>query len=96
MNRKLVYTPVARSKLISTARYIAVHFGAASAYRYAKELEDFCNSLALFPHKGVAHDDIRSGLRIAAYKRKSMIGFLVEEDRIVILQIWNRGEHQKL
>ena len=94
MNYGVVFSPRAREQLIALDEYIA---GAASpeiAARYTDAVADFCLSLATFPLRGIMRDDLRPGLRITNYRKRTVIAFAVETDvrRVTVLGIFHGGQ----
>lgn len=94
MNYGVAFSPRAREQLIALDEYIA---GAASpeiAARYTDAVADFCLSLATFPLRGIMRDDLRPGLRITNYRKRTVIAFAVETDvrRVTVLGIFHGGQ----
>ena len=52
---------------------------------------DRCDRLADFPMVGVAHDDIRPGLRTLGYRRRAVIAFTVTEATVEIIGVHYGG-----
>ena len=52
----------------------------------------YCESLCTFPHRGTMRDDIRPGLRITHYKKRTVIAFDVEADQVAILGVFYGGQ----
>ena len=88
----VVFAPQAREQLASLYRYIA---GAASpeiAERYTSAIVTYCEGLQTFPMRGTRRDDIRPGLRITNYKKRAVIAFNVDADRVSILGVFYGGQ----
>ncbi|MDP2109573.1 MAG: type II toxin-antitoxin system RelE/ParE family toxin [Thiobacillus sp.] len=45
-----------------------------------------------FPHRGTRRDDIRTGLRITNYKKRPVIAFAVDADRVSIIGVFYGGQ----
>jgi plasmid stabilization system protein ParE len=45
-----------------------------------------------FPHRGTMRDDVRSGLRITHYKKRTVIAFDVDSDQISIIAVFHGGQ----
>lgn len=60
----VLFTPEAQQQLLDLYRYIAQHGSPLTAQRYTDAIISTCESLARFPMRGVARDDIRPGLRL--------------------------------
>jgi plasmid stabilization system protein ParE len=52
---------------------------------------DRCEGLADFPLVGVAHDDVRPGLRTLGYRRRAVIAFTVTEASVEIIGVHYGG-----
>lgn len=68
----------ARDQLIALDGYIAAAASPEIAARYTDAVADFCFSLATFPERGMRRDDIRPGLRITNYRKRTVIAFAVD------------------
>ncbi len=53
----------------------------------------YCESLRTFPRRGLSRDDIRPGLRITNYRKRVVVAFDVEADRINIIGIFYGGQY---
>ncbi|MEJ0044756.1 MAG: type II toxin-antitoxin system RelE/ParE family toxin [Rhodospirillales bacterium] len=51
-----------------------------------------CEALTLFPHLGTVRDDIRPGLRITNYRKRAVIAFAVQGDRVAIIGVFYGGQ----
>jgi plasmid stabilization system protein ParE len=45
-----------------------------------------------FPHRGTMRDDVRSGLRITHYKKRTVIAFDVDNDQVSIIAVFYGGQ----
>jgi plasmid stabilization system protein ParE len=68
----VVFTPEAEE-------YIAGQGSPVTASRYTEAIVAFCEGLSTFPHRGTRRDDVRPGLRVTNYKRRTVIAFEVDE-----------------
>jgi plasmid stabilization system protein ParE len=75
----VVFTPEAEEQLLSLYRYIATHGSPVVAARYTDAIIAYCEGLNTFPYRGTRRDDVRAGLRITNYKRRTVIAFEVDE-----------------
>jgi plasmid stabilization system protein ParE len=75
----VVFTPEAEEQLLSLYRYIAMHESPAVATKYTDAIVAYCETLSAFPHRGTCRDDVRPGLRITNYKRRTVIAVEVDE-----------------
>jgi plasmid stabilization system protein ParE len=88
---KVFFSPRARRQLIELYNYIANASYPSRAERYVAGLIDSCDRLAILPHRGMRRDDIRSGVRVTHYRRRTVIAFVVLEKSVDILGIFHGG-----
>jgi toxin ParE1/3/4 len=72
----VVITPEAQAPLLDLYRYIANAASPGIAARYTDRIACYCESFRTAPHRGRKRDDIRPGLRITNYRRRTVIAFL--------------------
>lgn len=89
----VVFAPEAGDSLVSLHDYIAAQGSPAAAEQYTSAIVTYCESLAAFPHRGTRRDDIRPGLRITNYRRRTVIAFEVDDAsaRVAILGVFYGG-----
>lgn len=92
MIARVDYSQRATAQLDVLYLQIAVAASPAIADRYLGGLLDFCDGLTLFPHRGNLRDDIRPGLRITNYRKRTVIAFTVQEAHVVILGVYHGGQ----
>lgn len=94
MNYSVVFSPKAREQLIALDEYIARAASPEIAARFADAVTDFCISLATFPQRGIMRDNLRLGLRITNYRKRTVIAFVVEAEarQVAILGIFHGGQ----
>lgn len=94
MTWAVVFSHKAREQLIALDEYIAAAASPEIADRYVGAIADFCLSLTTFPERGIPRDDIRPGLRITNYRKRTVIAFAVDTDaeRVAILGIFHGGQ----
>lgn len=80
----VVFTPQAEEQLAELYHYIAERASIDSARRYTTAIVDYCAAMKIFPHRGMARDDIRPGLRIANYKKNAIIAFAVDDVEMIV------------
>jgi plasmid stabilization system protein ParE len=90
--RSVEFAPEALEQLLTLYRYIASAASPAIAERYASAIVSYCEGLHRSPHRGTRRDDIRPGLRITNYKRRAVIAFEVDEDRVSIIGVFYGGQ----
>lgn len=88
---RVVFSPEAQQQLVDLYRYIASAASPAVAARYADAIVGYCESLTLFPERGTCRDDVRPGLRISHYRKRTVIAFAVDGDLVTILGVFYGG-----
>lgn len=91
MRRRVIFTPEAEQQLLALYRYIAAAASPEIAARYTDALISHCEKLDTFPERGTLRDDIRRGVRITHYRRRTTIAFTVQPDRVEILGFFHAG-----
>ncbi len=71
--------------------YIAAAASPGIAARYTEAIIDYCESLQDFPYRGIQRDDVRPGLRITNYRKRTVIAFDVSADLVSILGVFYGG-----
>lgn len=92
MQYPVVFTPEAQEQLAALYRYIAAAASPQIADRYTSAIVTYCEGLQTFPHRGTRRDDIRPGLRITSYKKRVVIAFDVDADRVSIIGVFYGGQ----
>lgn len=94
MTYTIVFSLRAHEQLIALDDYIAAAASPEVAARYTDAVADFCFSLATFPQRGTRRDDLRPGLRITNYRKRTVIAFAVDTDNrhVSILGIFHGGQ----
>lgn len=92
MNYRVVFSPRALEQLTELYRYIAAAASPEVASAYTDGIVTYCESLRTFPHRGTLRDDVRPGLRITNYKKRTVIAFDVETDLVSIIGIYYGGQ----
>ena len=59
---------------------------------YVQRLETRCLRLADFPEQGQPRDDLRPGLRLLGFERRTMIAFHITASSVVIDGIFHGGQ----
>ncbi len=88
----VVFTPEAEDQLAALYRYIAAAASPEIAARYTGAIVTHCEGLRDFPLRGTRRDDIRPGLRITNYKKRAVIAFAVNDDRVSIIGVFYGGQ----
>ena len=91
MTHAIVYSPEARDDLLQIYDYIAARSAPQSALGYTERIVACCEELAIFPERGMRHDDIRPGLRITGFENRVTIAFHVTKNTVAIDRILYGG-----
>lgn len=92
MSYRVVFSPEAEGQLVALYNYIAAAASPDIAARYTEAIVSYCESLQTFPHRGTLRDDVRPGLRIANYKKRSVIVFDVDAGQVSIIGVFYGGQ----
>lgn len=92
MQYTVVFTPEAQEQLADLYRYIATAASPEIADRYTSAIVTYCEGLQTFPHRGARRDDVRPGLRITNYKKRTVIAFDVDSERVSIIGVFYGGQ----
>lgn len=88
----VVFSPEAEEQLATIYRYIAKAASPVTAARYTDAIVAYCESLGTYPERGTRRNDIRPGLRITNYRRRTVIAFAVGADQVSIIGIYWGGQ----
>ncbi|MBD8558779.1 type II toxin-antitoxin system RelE/ParE family toxin [Pseudomonas lactis] len=80
MSYSVVFSPEVLAQLDALEDYISDVGSPPVAARFIDNLVSYCESLALFPLRGVRRDDLLKDLRITHYRRSTIIAFRVRPD----------------
>lgn len=92
MSYRVVFSPEAGEQLAALYGYIAAAASPDIAARYTEAVVAYCESLQSFPRRGTMRDDVRSGLRICNYKKRTVIAFEVEAEQVSIIGVFYGGQ----
>lgn len=92
MNYRVEFSPEAEEQLVALFRYIAKAASPDTAARYTEAIVSYCESLSTFPHRGTMRDDVRPGLRTTNYRKRTVIAFSVDAERVSIIGIFYGGQ----
>ena len=87
------YAERAIEQLEEIGVYVAECSSEQIADRFIDGIVDACETLSMFPKRGVRRDDLRPGLRILGYRRRVSVAFEVEGDRVNILGVYYGGQN---
>lgn len=62
------------------------------AERYTSAIVTYCEELKTFPLRGNRRDDIRPGLRVTNYRKRVVIAFDVDAERVSIIGVFYGGQ----
>lgn len=88
----VIFTPEALGQLVDLYDYIADAASPEIAERYTNAIVTYCEGLQTFPNRGTCRDDIRPGLRITHYKKRTVIAFAVSMEQVSIIGIYYGGQ----
>jgi plasmid stabilization system protein ParE len=89
---KVVFAPEAQEQLIALYRYVADVASPQIAAHFTDAIITYCEGLKVFPLRGAPRDDIRPGLRVSNYRKRTLIAFDVEGDTVSILGVFHGGQ----
>ena len=92
MKYHVMFSPEAMEQLADLYQYIAFEALPEIALGYTEAIVNYCESLCIFPLRGMARDDVRPGLRVTNYKKRAVIAFAVEKDLVYIVGIFYGGQ----
>lgn len=92
MSYRVVFSPEAEEQLAALYNYIAVAASPDIAARYTEAIVSYCESLCTFPNRGTMRDDVRPGLRITNYKKRAVIAFDVDAEKVSIIGVFYGGQ----
>ncbi|MBO6640522.1 MAG: type II toxin-antitoxin system RelE/ParE family toxin [Roseitalea sp.] len=58
---------------------------------FVDRIEARCMKVGNAPHGGTARDDLAPGLRTVPFERTALIAYRIEDDRVVITNVFYRG-----
>jgi toxin ParE1/3/4 len=93
MQYTVIFTPEAQEQLIALYRYIAAASSPEVAERYTNAIIADCENLQNFPHRGTCRGDIRPGLQITHYKKRTVIAFAVDTELVSIIGVFYGGQN---
>ena len=91
MSCRVVFSPQAQEQLIELFHYIAKEVSPATTGRYTDAIVSYCEDLCISPQRGTKRDDVRPGLRITNYKKRTVIAFDVTDGTVSIIGIFYGG-----
>lgn len=92
MSHRFIFSPESLEQLTELYRYIADAASPTIAAQYTEAIVSYCESLGILPLRGTQRDDVRAGLRITNYKKRTVIAFSVDVELVSILGIFYGGQ----
>lgn len=94
MRFQVTFSPEADEQLSALYDHIAETASPEIAFRFTNAIVTHCESLNTFPIRGIVRDDVRPGLRITNYKKRTVIAFFVdmESKEIFIIGLFYGGQ----
>lgn len=92
MSYRVVFSPESQEQLAELYRYIAEAASPDRAARYTEASVRYCESLRTFPLRGTQREDVRPGLRITNYRKRTVIAFAVDAEVVSIIGIFYGGQ----
>lgn len=61
---------------------------------YVEAIVEYCEGLGAFPHRGLARDDLRPGLRTVSYRKRAVVAFRANDttETVTILGVFYGGQ----
>ncbi|PRA28381.1 type II toxin-antitoxin system RelE/ParE family toxin [Pseudomonas poae] len=94
MSYGVAFSPKALAQLDALEDYISNTGSPQVAERFIDNLISYCESLSLFPLRGIRRDDLLPGLRITHYRHTTCIAFRVDANTntVSILGVFYGGQ----
>jgi plasmid stabilization system protein ParE len=94
MSYRVIFSPEAENQLAALYNYIANAASPNIAAGYTEAIVGYCEGLHAFPLRGTLRDDVRPGLRITNYKKRTIIAFEVDAEakQVSIIGVFYGGQ----
>lgn len=92
MKYSVVFSPEAQDQLSALFRYITDAASPDIASSYTEAIVSYCEDIAMFPYGGTARDDVRSGLRVTIYKKRTVIAYAVIGQVVSVIGVFYGGQ----
>ncbi|WP_319759279.1 type II toxin-antitoxin system RelE/ParE family toxin [Maridesulfovibrio sp.] len=93
MSYSVIFSPEAEEQLVGLYRYVAKAASSETAKEFTDAIIKHCEELKSFPQRGTLREDIRPGLRITHFKKRTIIAFAIMDENVVILSIYYGGQN---
>ena len=78
MTGRIHFTPEAERQLNAIDDWITDHANAHTARRFVTAVLEHIDRIPIFPFAGRARDDLRPGMRITTYKKRTLVAYDVD------------------
>ena len=85
------FRPLAEADLVELYDFIALQVGLSVAGDFIDRIEKACLALAHFPNRGRRREELRPGLRILGFERRTAIAYVVTGNEVVIARVFYGG-----
>ena len=92
MSCRVIFSPEAEEQLVALYGYIAEAASPDTAAQYTEAIVSYCECMGNFPLRGTMRDDVRPGLRITNYKKRTVIAFAVEDGQVSVIGVFYGGQ----
>ena len=92
---KVIFSPDAEKQIIDLFYYIADIASVEIADKYISGLITYCEKLNVFPIRGLLRNDVRLGLRVTNYKKRTVIAFTIDTigKTVSVLGVFHGGQN---
>lgn len=92
MQYTVVFAPEATEQLAALYVHISKAASPNVAANYTDAIVHTCEGLQNFPQRGTPRDDVRPGLRTTHHKKRTVIAYAIQTDRVIILGVFYGGQ----
>ncbi|TWB59432.1 type II toxin-antitoxin system RelE/ParE family toxin [Nitrospirillum viridazoti] len=93
MTYRVIFSPQALEQLAKLYHYIAEAASPGIAAHYTEAIVGYCEQLCAHPYRGTMRDDVRPGLRITNYRKRTVVAFDIDGDVVSIIGIFYGGQN---
>jgi toxin ParE1/3/4 len=88
---RVIYSRRSDANITRILSYIAVEASPRIAVSFIQDLREHCETLSLFPQRGIDLGVIKPGLRLDGFRKTASIVFRIDKDTVVIMAVYYRG-----
>jgi toxin ParE1/3/4 len=92
LTHTVIFSTEAEAQLAGIFRYIAAEASPSIAKRFTDNIVSYCETLSHFPERGAKRHDLRPGMRVAGFRRRVAIAFVMEPATVIIAGIFYGGQ----